>query len=257
MSGFYERTEVIHEVVEARRSEICYGLIKEKLLRNSGERKRILDIGCGDGSFSSRFERYCNVFGVDVSQRSVDLARKAGLDARVVDISYEKLPFSNSYFDLVYMGDVIEHLLNPDFAILEVLRVTKSNGYLILSTPNLASWLNRLLLLVGVQPMFSEVSAVKNFSRAGKQDTVAVGHLRIFTYGSLRKFLAHYGFSIVKAKGAYYDDLPNPLRAVDSLLSNIPSVASTIVVEARKSCFSLSSSLVLAANSFSEMLFTG
>jgi 2-polyprenyl-3-methyl-5-hydroxy-6-metoxy-1,4-benzoquinol methylase len=87
------------------------------------------------------------------------------MNAYELDVSSERLPFQDGYFDVVYMGDVIEHLTNPDFAINEVARVIKTNGFLVLSTPNLACWLNRLLLLLGMQPLFSEVSTAKTFGR--------------------------------------------------------------------------------------------
>jgi len=165
INDFYERTEVIHELIEAKRSEICYNLIIDLITNkiNRRGRKKILDIGCGDGSFIIKFKKYCELFGVDISSKANKIAKEAGVDAYKVDVSCEKLPFEDESFDIVYMGDVIEHLLNPDFAINEVARVIKSNGFLVLSTPNLASWLNRLLLLLGMQPRFSEVSRVTLF----------------------------------------------------------------------------------------------
>lgn len=47
-----------------------------------------------------------------------------------------------------------------------------------LSTPNLAAWYNRALLLAGVQPVFSEVSLRAIHGRPG---TEVVGHLRLYT----------------------------------------------------------------------------
>lgn len=44
---------------------------------------------------------------------------------------------------------VIEHLINPDNAISEAYRVLKPGGFLIIATPNQASWVNRVLLLFG------------------------------------------------------------------------------------------------------------
>jgi SAM-dependent methyltransferase len=236
INHFYERAEVIHEVVKARRSEICYELIIDLITKRIkyGNAKRILDIGCGDGSFIIKFRKHCDVFGIDISQKAIDLAKEAGVNAHKVDISYEKLPFENGYFDMVYMGDVIEHLLNPDFAIKEVFRVLRSNGFLILSTPNLASWLNRLLLLLGMQPRYSEVSTIKQFGRFGRQDFIPVGHLRLFTYQALRQFLTYYQFKIEKTEGAPSEGLPKVLSEVDRAISIIPSLSSSLIVVARK-----------------------
>lgn len=50
---FYEKTEVTHEVAEAKRSKICYDLITGFVAPelNNNKESLFLDIGCGDGSF--------------------------------------------------------------------------------------------------------------------------------------------------------------------------------------------------------------
>jgi len=116
-----------------------------------------------------------------------------------------------------------------------VARVIKTNGFLVLSTPNLASWLNRLLLLLGMQPLFSEVSTVKTLGRGPRSyDFFPVGHLRLFTYKALKEFLTYYRFKIVKAKGANYEGLPKVLNKIDRIFSEVPSLSSTIIIVARK-----------------------
>jgi methionine biosynthesis protein MetW len=237
IGDFYERKEVIHEVVEAKRSKICYNLILDLITNEfaSGRKNRILDIGCGDGSFIIKFKKYCETFGVDISQNAVKMAKEAGINAYEVDVSSQRLPFRDEYFDIVYMGDVIEHLTNPDFAIKEVARVSKRNGFLVLSTPNLAHWLNRLLLLLGKQPLFSEVSTAKTFGRGPRSyDFLPVGHLRLFTYKALEEFLTYYRFNIVRVEGANYEDLPEILADFDKILSKIPSLSSNVILVASK-----------------------
>jgi len=237
-NDFYEREEVIHEIVEARRSEICYNLMKRLITKTcEGRKKKILDIGCGDGSFIVKFKEDCEAFGLDISGKAVEVARKAGINAYKVDISCEKTPFEDESFDIIYMGDIIEHLVNPDFATKEVLRITKPNGFLILSTPNLASWINRLLLLFGMQPLFSEVSTVKNFGRPGTQEkkgSFPVDHLRLYTHRALKEFLEYYHFKIVNIQGAPYGSFPKVLNVIDKFFSKIPSVSSILIVTSRK-----------------------
>lgn len=46
------------------------------------------------------------------------------------------LPYEDSFFDTVYMGEILEHLLNFATALSEVHRVLKPDGRLILDTPN-------------------------------------------------------------------------------------------------------------------------
>lgn len=238
MSDFYDRTGAIHEVIEAKRSQICYSLMTA-LLRDeiSGDGPmRILDVGCGDGRFISQFKEFCHVYGADISQNAVRLAREAGVNAQRVDVSSDRLPFENEYFDLVYMGDIIEHLIDPDFAINQVARVMKPTGFLVLSTPNLASWLNRVLLLLGIQPLFSEVSTVEVFERGrSKSYSRPVGHLRLFTFGTLKRFLSYYHFEVKKTTGSPGDGIPRVLSVLDKLFSAVPSLSSIVIVVARKS----------------------
>jgi SAM-dependent methyltransferase len=234
---FYERKEVIHEVAEAKRSKICYNLILNLITSKISSRRknRILDIGCGDGSFIVKFKKYGETYGVDVSEKAIKIAKEASVDAYKVDISFEKLPFPDEYFNIVYMGDVIEHLINPDFAIKEVNRVLKLDGFLVLSTPNLASWINRFLLLFGMQPLFSEVSTSKTFGRGPRSyNFFPVGHLRLFTFRALKEFLTYYRFNILTVEGASYENLPKIVADIDRILSKIPSLASDTIVIADK-----------------------
>lgn len=236
-TDFYERKEVIHEVVEAKRSKICYNLILNLITSKmaSGRKNRILDIGCGDGSFIIKFKKHCEPFGVDISQNAIKMAKEAGIEAFELDVSSQRLPFQDEYFDIIYMGDVIEHLTNPDLAIKEVTRVLKRNGFLVLSTPNLAYWLNRLLLLFGRQPLFSEVSTAKTFGRGPRSyHFLPVGHLRLFTYKALKEFLTYYRFNVVKVEGANYEDLPKILADIDKIISKIPSLSSNVILVASK-----------------------
>jgi 2-polyprenyl-3-methyl-5-hydroxy-6-metoxy-1,4-benzoquinol methylase len=235
--GFFEIKEAIHEVVEDARSKICYSLILDLMSNEiaTGGKNRILDIGCGDGSFITKFRKHCETFGVDISQNAIIRAKEAGINAYEVDVSSQKLPFRDRYFDIIYMGDVIEHLINPDYAIKEVIRALRLNGFLVLSTPNLASWVNRLLLLIGMQPLFAEVSTVGTFGRGARSSRFCpVGHLRLFTYKALREFLTYYQFNITKVSGAPYENLPKVLGNMDRILSRIPSLSSIIILACQK-----------------------
>ena len=68
------------------------------------------------------------------------------------------LPLTDSSVDVVIMSELIEHLVDPDGTLDEAWRVLRPGGTLLLSTPNLAAWYNRVLLRFGIQPLFTEVS---------------------------------------------------------------------------------------------------
>ncbi len=99
--------------------------------------RRVLDIGCAKG-FHVLFFRSFNVeaYGVDISSYAIERAPKAIRKyLSVVDCEQESLPFPNSYFDLVTMFEVIEHLYNYDHALKEISRVLINNGKLFVTTP--------------------------------------------------------------------------------------------------------------------------
>ncbi len=67
----------------------------------------------------------------------------------LADICKDRLPFEDNFFDSISFLEVIEHLSieKLPFVASEIARVLKKGGYFYLSTPNLASLENRLLLM--------------------------------------------------------------------------------------------------------------
>ncbi|MFI9030444.1 class I SAM-dependent methyltransferase [Streptomyces sp. NPDC053560] len=194
----------------------------------------VLDVGCGDGTAAATALPYLSghrLVGVDWSQDA--LRRATGRIPFVVrgELSGPGLPFGDGAADAVLFSEVVEHLVDPDAALDELRRVLRPGGHLLLSTPNLAAWYNRGLLLAGVQPVFSEVSLRGIHGRPGSQ---VVGHLRLYTARALRGFLTAAGFEVVRMAGAPYHDVPRPLRPLDRLACRIPSMASILLVHARR-----------------------
>jgi SAM-dependent methyltransferase len=196
--------------------------------------KLVLDAGCGDGYVSSliQLSTGAEVFALDVSFGAIESARSKGIKARQLDISSEEFPFEGATFDAVYATEVLEHLLDPDFAVTEMNRVLKPGGALVVSTPNLGAWYNRIALLAGYQPFSVETSSKLNFGRAVRSNSQPVGHIRSFTLRALRQLLTYNGFSIQQICGSHFDHAP--LRTLDKLLSSIPSLASDLIILARK-----------------------
>ncbi|QEV17942.1 MULTISPECIES: class I SAM-dependent methyltransferase [Streptomyces] len=194
----------------------------------------VLDIGCGDGSAAATAAPLLaghRVIGVDWSQ---DALKRAHAHLPYVvrgELTDGGLPFADKTADAVLFSEVIEHLVDPDSALDELRRVLRPGGHLMLSTPNLAAWYNRGLLLAGVQPVFSEVSLRGIHGRPGKE---VVGHLRLYTARALREFVAASGFTVVGLSGAPFHGVPRPLRALDRLACAVPSASSILLLHARR-----------------------
>ncbi|MEU9122328.1 class I SAM-dependent methyltransferase [Streptomyces sp. NPDC048506] len=201
----------------------------------------VLDVGCGDGTAAATAAEFLpghRLIGVDWSQ---DALRRAmpripsptpgDLTAIRGELTDGGLPFATGSADAVLFSEVVEHLVDPDAALDELHRVLRPGGHLMLSTPNLAAWYNRGLLLAGIQPVFSEVSLRHIHGRPGTQ---VVGHLRLYTARALRSFLNASGFEVLRIAGAPYHDVPRPLRPLDRAACHVPALSSILLAHARR-----------------------
>lgn len=211
-------------------------IVKSKLAISFYPDKKVLDVACGISTLGKAFSN--DVYGFDINPEAVKTAKKRGVKARLGDVE-KKWDYPDNFFDVVIASHIIEHVVNPDQLILEAKRVLKKGGLFIVATPNLAAWFNRILLLFGFQPFFTEVSTVDKtlglkFTRKFTQLRNPLGHLRIFTLGSLKDLLELHGFKITKISGAEFLSFPAPLLFIDRLCSQIVSLASNIIIIGKK-----------------------
>jgi GT2 family glycosyltransferase/2-polyprenyl-3-methyl-5-hydroxy-6-metoxy-1,4-benzoquinol methylase/glycosyltransferase involved in cell wall biosynthesis len=113
--------------------------------------RAVLDVACGEGYGSSLMADVAHtVVGVDISDEAVCHAsyhyKKQNL--KFFQGSATKLAFPNDSFDVVVSFETIEHLAQQEEMLLEVRRVLRPNGLLIISSPN--------------RPVYSEESAEHN-----------------------------------------------------------------------------------------------
>jgi len=119
--------------------------------------KIALDVGCGEGEQTKWLE--------NKGYRVVSIDKyKFYPQCQLVDID-QGLPFNDNTFDLIWCSEVIEHLINPQNAIKEFLRVTRPDGVLILTTPNSYFWLMEILYLFGLKPKKIQNPGHKHFFR--------------------------------------------------------------------------------------------
>lgn len=102
------------------------------------ESKRILDVGCGDGTILKYVKVFNSYTGVDISSTRIKRCKKKFNSPKINFIKYDivlSFPFKNNIFDVVIASEIIEHVPDPIFFLQECKRVLKKDGVLILSTP--------------------------------------------------------------------------------------------------------------------------
>jgi ubiquinone/menaquinone biosynthesis C-methylase UbiE len=95
----------------------------------------ILDVGCGTGLISRHLSSN-RIIALDINRWAVEKA-KLHSPGRVQCVvgDAECLPLASNTFDMVICTDVLEHLLYPDKALKEILRVMKSGAFLVGEVP--------------------------------------------------------------------------------------------------------------------------
>ena len=182
------------------------------------------DVGCADGSGINIVKRNNNLkktncFGVDTYHSMNNVIE--------LDMNVDNLYLKN--IDVISSFEVIEHINNTKHFISEIRKSLKKNGMLYISTPNLAWWANRLLLLFGFQPANTEVDF--NHSMYGKpkimKDNMGSGHIHVFTHKAMKEFLKDNGFKIIKCypSASNYGGVLKLFSLIDKLISRVPSMA--------------------------------
>jgi SAM-dependent methyltransferase len=170
------------------------GLVDRGLLeriRAARPSGRFLEVGCAGGAFldAARASGY-DAAGVELSADAARFARdRFQLDVRTGTLKEAKFPGAS--FDVVYAGDVIEHLPDPARTAAEMHRVLNRGGVLVLACPTQT---NTLYSRLG----FTLYRAL------GKRAEVQLPPYHLFEYrpGSLRLLLETSGFAIIRMEGS-------------------------------------------------------
>ena len=132
---FYDRVEKSygnHNSLPYRKAKI----IAEKV--SSGH--RILDIGCGSGEFLFRMkDKFDYLFGVDSSPSAIEWAKQKNREFKNIQFfegDIDKCKFKDDFFDCCLCLDVLEHAKNPMEILVEIKRVLRKEGQLVVSMPN-------------------------------------------------------------------------------------------------------------------------
>ena len=152
------------------------------LLAHVAAGQRVFDLGCGDGAFAAELlEAGCEVTMADVAGEALRRARVRAPGAEAVQlVEAAPLPFAEDAFDVVWAGEVLEHVADVVGLLAEVRRVLRWGGALLATTP----WHGRLV-----------VATDAHFDPRAD-------HLRFFSARTLRAVLADTGFASARVQRA-------------------------------------------------------
>jgi glycosyltransferase involved in cell wall biosynthesis/SAM-dependent methyltransferase len=152
-------------------------------LPRSSERPRLLDVGCGNGTFLRDMrDAGWDVSGIDPDPGAVASARATGASVEEGLLTPETFPAGS--FDAVTLSHVVEHLPNPAETLAICRDLLRPGGLIWIATPNLES---------------------RGHARFGRdwRGLEPPRHLAIYTSGALTGLLERLGFEVVATPRNY------------------------------------------------------
>ncbi len=115
-----------HLWIEIENSTEC--LIKDHLL----EGNKILDVGVGTGRLLEKFPT-ADRYGLDISLDYLGEAQEKGIEVCLSKV--EDMPYADESFDMIVTTDVLEHVIDLNFALRKIFQALKVKGILIVRVP--------------------------------------------------------------------------------------------------------------------------
>jgi SAM-dependent methyltransferase len=117
-------------------SRMVYVLDARRIRRLLSRNSSILDVGCGNGAalLAMRDLGFTRLAGLEIDATAAQRARESDLDVRCGELL--DADFADETFDLIRMGHVIEHVLDPMATLRRAYRLLKPGGILMGETPN-------------------------------------------------------------------------------------------------------------------------
>lgn len=177
------------------------------------------------------------IYVINIDKTALQKVKKYNVKTYYCDAQNMK-PFPSNYFDFIYAGQLIEHLFYPEKFLRESYRVLKKNGIMIMETPNLACWYNRLLLLFGYRPSnytpcseFYDLGIPKFFNKSQRQH-----HPSVFTRRMLVALLNRISFRVLDSKVVNSTYENQPFKKIRFLLNYLipENWKENIIIKAKK-----------------------
>jgi SAM-dependent methyltransferase len=190
--------------------------------------RRVLDVGCGVGMYTAAFLRETPyVFGIEIERKRALEARERAVG--IVQSPGERLPFPDAAFDVVFSHEVLEHVADDRACVVEMVRVTRSGGHIVVFVPNRLYPFETHGVFWRRRYRFGNIPLV-NWLPSALRDRLAP-HVRAYTIGGLRRLFDGLPIRVVHHTQIFagYDNvvarapiLGKGLRAITYALERTP-----------------------------------
>ena len=194
------------------------------------EKKSILDVGCGLGTYVRRFREFSDdVHGLDVDP---DRVAKASETLPNITLGFgEHLPYPDARFDVVFLNEVIEHVDNDRGTLAECVRVLRPGGHIVIYAPNRLFPFETHGIRLGRRFLFGNIPLVGYLPNRWRNRLAP--HVRAYTHGQIERLFDGMPVHIVRHGYVYpgFDNFAARNRYIGGFLRNFFYLAEHTPIE--------------------------
>jgi 2-polyprenyl-3-methyl-5-hydroxy-6-metoxy-1,4-benzoquinol methylase len=165
----------------------------EKYLTKARHETKLLEIGCGTGSFLKVLKELgYRTYGVDVNKASCAYAREQNQLDNIFEGSLETLDFGTSFFDVVILKHTFEHVTDPSGILSAIRNVLVADGIVAITVPNYEFITTKIGKCLSKKPFNKLASHICH-----------MGHLYYYTPTIMMKFFDKLGFETIEMCYSY------------------------------------------------------
>ena len=188
-----------------------------------------LDVGCSNGNLGNALhaEKNCTIDGIELNSSAAAIARSRNYgEVFEIDLNYKQatsaLSIKKKKYDVIVFSDVLEHLISPEQALVQLGKFLRPGGVFVISLPNVAFILNRLHLLFGNW----------EYKEYGILDRT---HLRFYTIKSGCQMISSTGLQIALVKPYNQFGILNHISPLDKWFPSLLAYQFLVVAKKDKS----------------------
>lgn len=204
----------VFEVPDPIRIRKAIFLIKNYFKNVTG--LKVLECGMAKGGVADLLSREgAECLGIDINPRSFPGIRFIQADLN------DKFPDFKEEFDVIFAGEVMEHLFDDNKFVEEAKKVLKTNGLLVITVPNLFFSINRIAMIFGKMPSFA----------------YAPFHYHIYSAKTLERLISSHGFRNIKLTSSHvlFSTRRNKLGKIFEILADFfPTFGAHLIISAEK-----------------------